>query len=82
MSEYMPLDCEQVLHDLFAWLDGDLTDERHRQVSAHLEVCRSCFSRADFETRLKQHLREVGRATVPPEAEQRLRSIVDRLPGP
>ncbi len=75
-----PIDCEEVLRQLFAYLDGELENERHQQIHAHLERCRACFSRAEFEARLKAHLRDLGRAVVPPEVERRVRSILDELP--
>lgn len=79
MSGQAPVDCEDVLRHLFEWLDGELDEERHESVSAHLALCRSCFSRAEFEKRLKAHLRDVGRATVPPDLERRIRTVVDGL---
>jgi anti-sigma factor (TIGR02949 family) len=80
MSGNAPIDCEEVLRHLFAYLDGELEDGRQQQIRAHLELCRGCFSRMEFESRLKAHLRDAGRIIVPPEVERRVRSVLDELP--
>lgn len=79
MSDETFLDCESVLRDLFAWVDGELGDDRRKEMSDHLQRCRSCFSRAEFESRLKTHLREVGGVPVPLQVERRIRSVISRL---
>lgn len=76
MTKPPTIDCEQVLRLMFAYLDGELDGEQGRRVAEHLERCRSCFSRAEFERRLKTHLAELGRDTVPPPLEARVRSLI------
>lgn len=71
-----PLDCEEVLRVIFAYLDGELGGADHEQVAAHLERCRSCFSRAQFEQRLKGHLAELASGPVSPAFEQRIRGLI------
>ena len=80
MKETVPMDCEQVLRLLFEYLDGEVTDEQQRHVNHHLTLCRSCFSRAEFEKRLRLHLDPLGEEAVPRELEQRVRSIIARFP--
>lgn len=75
------INCEEVLHRLLEFLDGELDASSGREVEHHLERCRSCFSRAEFESRLKTHLRDLGRAPVRPELEQRIRSMLGDLGG-
>ena len=79
MTENVPIDCEEALRHLFAYLDGEVDDQRQRQIRAHLDRCRSCFSRAQFELRLREHLRDLGRADVPAEVELRLRTVLEAL---
>jgi anti-sigma factor (TIGR02949 family) len=73
------LDCETVLRLIFAYVDGELRDEQYRNVSEHLERCRSCFSRAAFERRLKAHLAELGREPVPSAFDARIRSLLGQF---
>ena len=80
MTEIASIDCDEVLRHLFAYLDGEVQGERLEQIRVHLDRCRSCFSRAQFETLLREHLRAIGRADVPAALERRLRSVLDALP--
>jgi anti-sigma factor (TIGR02949 family) len=80
MKQNTPMDCEQVLRLLFEYLDGEVSDEQQRHVSDHLTLCRSCFSRAEFEKRLRLHLDPLGEEVVPSELEQRVRTIIARFP--
>lgn len=41
--------CEEVLDRLFDYLDGELPDPESEQVKAHLEACKACYPRAEFE---------------------------------
>jgi hypothetical protein len=43
----------------------------------HLERCRSCFSRLEFEKRLKVHTAELGQEAVSEDLEQRVRGLLD-----
>lgn len=79
MSEPRPIDCEQVVRMLVAYLDGEIGDEQRREMDHHLALCRSCFSRAEFEKRLRAHLVELGRGAVPPEFEHRIRSLIGQF---
>jgi anti-sigma factor (TIGR02949 family) len=53
------IDCEEALGRLFAFLDHELGVDEREAMQAHLLRCRSCFSRASFERRLKDKLREL-----------------------
>lgn len=79
MSHPSVLDCEAVLRLIFAYLDGELEGDQPEQVEAHLQHCRSCFSRAEFERRLKSHLAEVGHREVPAALESRIRSLMGQF---
>lgn len=79
MSTPAILDCETVIRLVFAYLDGELAEPEHRDVTAHLEQCRSCFSRAEFERRLRVHLTGLGAEPVPPVFTERVRALIDQL---
>jgi anti-sigma factor (TIGR02949 family) len=77
MNKVRPIDCEEALRRLFEYLDAELNGEPQREIEQHLERCRSCFSRAEFEKRLKTHTAELGREPVPSELEVRVREVLD-----
>jgi mycothiol system anti-sigma-R factor len=75
MSEVRAIDCEEALRRLFEYLDAELQGEPQREVQQHLERCRSCFSRVEFETRLKAYTAQLGHEPVPAELEARIRKV-------
>jgi anti-sigma factor (TIGR02949 family) len=74
-----PIGCEEALRRLAAYLDGELDAPDHRDVERHLEACRSCYSRAEFERRLQSQLATVGRREPDPAFGARLRGLVRRF---
>jgi anti-sigma factor (TIGR02949 family) len=68
--------CEDALRLLAQYLDGELEARSRAQIDRHLEMCRSCYSRAEFEKRLKAQVARVGREAVPPRLERRIRTLM------
>jgi anti-sigma factor (TIGR02949 family) len=77
MNEARVIGCEEALRRLAEYLDAELHGESQHEIEQHLERCRSCFSRAEFEKRLKAHTAELRREPVSPELERRIRALVD-----
>lgn len=71
------IDCEEALRRLFDYLDAELAGEPQREMEHHLERCRSCFSRLEFEKRLKTYTAELGQEPASEELEQRIRALLD-----
>jgi anti-sigma factor (TIGR02949 family) len=68
--------CEDALRLLAAHLDRELDAPAHAQVERHLEACRSCYSRAEFEKRLKASLATLGHEPVRPELADRVQTLI------
>jgi anti-sigma factor (TIGR02949 family) len=77
MTEVRVIDCEEALHRLFDFLDAELDRQTQREMEQHLERCRSCFSRVEFEKRLKVRTMELRAEPVSPELETRIRRVLD-----
>lgn len=71
--------CEEVLERLLAYLDRELDDRTWAEVEHHLESCRGCFSRAEFERRLKAHVRAAGESAAPESLRARLKHLVEKF---
>lgn len=71
--------CEEALRLLARYIDGELAGGERVDVERHLETCRSCYSRADFERRLKTQLSELRRRPVSPAFEERIRRVIRRF---
>jgi anti-sigma factor RsiW len=80
MSVERELTCEEALSFLAAYLDGELVGAADREVESHLTRCRSCYSRADFERRLKARLALLGRSAVRPEFAERIQQLMSTFP--
>lgn len=78
-QEQRTITCEEALRLLATYLDGELADTDRGQLERHLELCRSCFSRHEFEKKLKAQLAELGQEPVRPEFRQRVRTLVGRF---
>ncbi len=72
------LTCEEVLEQLFAYLDQELDGDRLAAMDRHLRRCRDCFTRAEFEKRLRARVRETGTAQAPERLRQRVKKVLDR----
>jgi anti-sigma factor (TIGR02949 family) len=79
MKKVKTIGCEEALKHLLAYLDQELDEVKHRKLEHHFEICRTCFSRAEFEKSLKTRLREAGRGTVRASFEKRIKSLFDRF---
>ena len=71
--------CEEVLRHLLAYLDRELEAETSAQIAHHLELCRGCYSRAEFERKVKAHLRNCATSAAPDSLRARLKRLLDRF---
>jgi len=76
MPDLGGMTCEEAMRSLAEYLDDELAAGAEESVRQHLELCRSCYSRAEFERRLKVELRKLGRDDVPLDFEHRVRRLL------
>lgn len=74
-----PIRCEDVLKHLVAYLDREIDAEVAADIERHLEECRGCFSRAEFERKLKEQVRSTGAAVAPARLRARIRELVEKF---
>ena len=72
------LNCEEVIGKLLEYLDRELDAAAQLEVERHLETCRGCFSRAEFERRLRARVAETGDVKAPESLRKRVRALVAR----
>jgi mycothiol system anti-sigma-R factor len=65
-------DCEEAIHTLYSFLDGELTIERRLEIQQHLDECSPCLEAFDFEAELRIVIARKCRDKVPP-------SLLDRV---
>lgn len=62
---YRAGDCQDALHTLYHYLDGELTEERRLAIKRHLNECQPCLHAFDFEAELKVVVARSCRDQVP-----------------
>jgi mycothiol system anti-sigma-R factor len=62
-----------------AYLDHEIDSEAAARIEHHLEACRGCFSRAEFERHLKEHVHAAGSQTAPDSLRARIKQIVEKF---
>ena len=76
MSERDNIACEEALNRLAEFIDCELSDSEHDSVERHLRTCRSCYSRMEFESRLKQRLSTLSGDDAPTKMRDRIRKLI------
>jgi mycothiol system anti-sigma-R factor len=79
MNDIKEIGCEEALRRLFEYLDHELDGTRHAEMEQHLHTCRACYSRAEFERRLKGRLGALGKEQAPPEFQHRITNLLRRF---
>ena len=77
MTQPKEITCDEALKSLLEFLDRELDTQHHAEVEQHLHRCRACYSRAEFEKRLKGKLGELGREEASPPFVQRIRKLMN-----
>jgi mycothiol system anti-sigma-R factor len=66
------MDCEQAIHRVYEYLDGELTVWRRRAIARHLDECPPCADAVVFEVELRQVIVSKCREEVPAELRDRI----------
>ena len=71
-------DCDEVLHELYHFLDGELTDERRVRIAAPPRRLHDCLEVFDFEAELRQVIARKCHDRVPDALRNGMRSASRR----
>jgi mycothiol system anti-sigma-R factor len=69
-------ECEDAVHRLYHYLDGELTPERRAEVRRHLDDCSPCFKAFDFEADVRQLIQQRCRDEVPAGLRERIAQAI------
>ena len=78
MTKEQTVNCEQALAKIFEFIDHELNESERKAMQVHLHTCKSCFSRTEFERRLKQKLTSL-RERAEPAAKTRIEKLIKSL---
>ena len=74
-KEVKKLECEEAIRKLLEYLDHELAHTDHEAMQNHLHTCRSCYTRMEFEKRLKQMVKGDDKAVASNSLKDRIRNI-------
>ncbi len=66
------VDCVEAVHELYTYLDGELTEVRRQEISIHLDWCGPCGGAAQFEAELRKVIANRCKDRVP-------QTLIDRV---
>ena len=76
------MDCSEAIHEIYHYLDGELTEEKRTIIALHLERCPPCAAPFDFYAELRILIAQKCRDDVPAELRLRIaRAIGHEPPG-
>ena len=79
MTEPDKIRCEEVIAHLLSYLDGEIDDAARARIDRHLEECRGCCSRAEFEKALRDRLRQAGDTEASPSLRERIKALMEQF---
>jgi mycothiol system anti-sigma-R factor len=75
------VDCEEAVHSLYTYLDGELTEIRREEIRVHLDWCGPCGGAAEFEAELRRIIANRCRDRVPQTLIERIAAAIDEESG-
>ena len=64
--------CEESLHLVYHYLDGELTEEKRVLIQQHIDDCPPCFEAFDFEAELRVVVKRRCFDEAPPDLRRRI----------
>ncbi|HEX4175445.1 MAG TPA: mycothiol system anti-sigma-R factor [Acidimicrobiales bacterium] len=71
------MDCVEAVHELYSYLDGELTEVRRREIRVHLDWCGPCGGAAQFEEELRRVIANRCKDRVPQSLIERVAAAID-----
>lgn len=71
------LTCEQVLQEIWVFLDGQLPESELVHFRQHMELCRNCYSRVEFERTLRISIKEKTHHCCPDKVKMRIQKFLE-----
>lgn len=69
-------DCKDALHQIYEFLDGELTDAKKAAIQHHLDTCQPCAEPYDFEAELRLIVRKKCVEVVPDSLVEKVRAAI------
>jgi mycothiol system anti-sigma-R factor len=74
---FAQVDCAATVHQLYHYLDGELTEGRRLEIEQHLDHCGPCVDIVEFEAELRRVVADRCRDRVPPQLIERIAMLIN-----
>jgi anti-sigma factor (TIGR02949 family) len=73
--------CAEAVHQLWAYVEDELTASDRERITEHLDVCRKCCGEVEFAGELRKFLGTGAEIRLPADVRTRMESFLDGLGG-
>ena len=68
--------CEETIHELYHFLDGELTESRRHEIEYHLDHCEPCVDMVSFESELRRVIADRCREKNPEDLRKKIADLI------
>jgi len=73
------LECDEAIRLVLEYLDNELESHDHDALEAHIHKCRACYTRVEFEKRLKGMVGKAPEVNAPDSLKQKIKKLTDQF---
>lgn len=73
------ISCDEAIKRIFGYIDDHLQGKPRAELEHHLEACRHCFDRVEFERLLKSRLSKLHVDPTSEKLRKKVEELVDRF---
>lgn len=73
------ISCEEAIQRIFPYIDDYLKGKSRSELEHHMNTCRHCFDRVEFEKLLKSRLRNLNVEKKSDLLQKKIEELVDRF---
>lgn len=74
-NDVKDIECEQAIRMVLEYLDKELRDTDQRALEQHIHKCHACYSRVEFEKRLKDMIMDSPEDKAPDALLSRIKNL-------
>jgi anti-sigma factor (TIGR02949 family) len=71
------ISCEEALRHVFDYVDNQLSGRNLQEVEDHIEKCRHCYDRVEFEKLLKARIKNINPKTDNSKLMKKIDSLIN-----
>lgn len=78
-SDARDIECEEAIRMVLEYLDNELESHDHHALESHIHKCRACYTRVEFEKRLKGMVGETPEVKAPDALKDRIKKLTEKF---